>query len=283
MGVDALVAYQQPLFVYIPPFAELRGGAWVVVDSTINTDVMEFYAAEDARGGVLEAAGAASIKYRDSEIRKSAHRVDHVLVQLDRLLANENDADRRKDIERQILQREKIVFGVFRQIAIHFADLHDTPGRMQHKGVIRQQVAWAESRKYFYWRLRRRLAELSIVKTIMEEEKSITSKKAAVAILKEWFIKSGNTEEQWEDDLNMLRWQQDNPHVIRQGLIEIHTSAKAKQLGNLLVDVICVPVESGETPENNQQHVAEVFKRALASVSADDRSLIIESLKSALM
>ena len=55
MIVDALVAYQHPLFVYIPPFAELRGGAWVVVDHTINADVMEFYAAEDARGGVLEA------------------------------------------------------------------------------------------------------------------------------------------------------------------------------------------------------------------------------------
>jgi acetyl-CoA carboxylase carboxyltransferase component len=37
--VDALVAYKQPVFVYIPPFAELRGGAWVVVDSTINPDV----------------------------------------------------------------------------------------------------------------------------------------------------------------------------------------------------------------------------------------------------
>lgn len=49
MIVDALVAYRQPLFVYIPPHAELRGGAWVVVDSTINSDVMEFYAAEDAR------------------------------------------------------------------------------------------------------------------------------------------------------------------------------------------------------------------------------------------
>ena len=58
MIVDALVAYQQPLFVYIPPHAELRGGAWVVVDSTINSDAMEFYAAEDARGGVLEAAGS---------------------------------------------------------------------------------------------------------------------------------------------------------------------------------------------------------------------------------
>jgi hypothetical protein len=27
--VDALVKYEQPVFVYIPPFGELRGGSWV--------------------------------------------------------------------------------------------------------------------------------------------------------------------------------------------------------------------------------------------------------------
>lgn len=34
--VDALRAYRRPVFVYLPPGAELRGGAWVVVDSAIN-------------------------------------------------------------------------------------------------------------------------------------------------------------------------------------------------------------------------------------------------------
>src|SRR5690242_11585649 len=34
--VDALVKYEQPVFVYIPPHGELRGGSWVVVDPTIN-------------------------------------------------------------------------------------------------------------------------------------------------------------------------------------------------------------------------------------------------------
>jgi acetyl-CoA carboxylase / biotin carboxylase 1 len=38
--VDALVAYKHPVFVYIPPNGELRGGAWVVVDPTINEEVM---------------------------------------------------------------------------------------------------------------------------------------------------------------------------------------------------------------------------------------------------
>lgn len=34
--VDALRKYNQPVIVYIPPYAELRGGAWVVLDPTIN-------------------------------------------------------------------------------------------------------------------------------------------------------------------------------------------------------------------------------------------------------
>lgn len=130
MIVDAFVAYNQPLFVYIPPFAELRGGAWVVVDHTINKDVMEFYAAEDARGGVLEAAGAASIKFRDREIIDTANRLDPVLVSLKaELIASKEDAIKCNEIKKKIAARQKLVMGVFRQIAVHFADLHDTPGR----------------------------------------------------------------------------------------------------------------------------------------------------------
>lgn len=121
MIVDALVAYQQPLFVYIPPFAELRGGAWVVVDSTINSDVMEFYAAEDARGGVLEAAGAASIKFRDQDIIGTAHRLDHVLVQLDSQLAaarGAGDKEAESRVYKQISHRESMLFGVYQQVHI---------------------------------------------------------------------------------------------------------------------------------------------------------------------
>jgi len=46
MIVDALRVYRQPVFVYLPPYGELRGGAWVVVDPTINSDHMEMYAGE---------------------------------------------------------------------------------------------------------------------------------------------------------------------------------------------------------------------------------------------
>ena len=79
MIVDALVAYQQPIFVYIPPFAELRGGAWVVVDSTINSDVMEFYAAEDARGNT-EVLGLISSRRALERIDLPVYNLGHLIT-----------------------------------------------------------------------------------------------------------------------------------------------------------------------------------------------------------
>lgn len=47
--VDALRTYEQPIFVYVPHEGELRGGAWVVIDTSINPEQMEFYAASQTR------------------------------------------------------------------------------------------------------------------------------------------------------------------------------------------------------------------------------------------
>ena len=49
--VDGLREYEQPVFVYLPPNGELRGGAWVVVDPTINPEAMEMYADQESRWG----------------------------------------------------------------------------------------------------------------------------------------------------------------------------------------------------------------------------------------
>ena len=49
MIVDALRTYKHPVFVYIPPGGELRGGAWVVIDPTINLAKMEMYADKQVR------------------------------------------------------------------------------------------------------------------------------------------------------------------------------------------------------------------------------------------
>ena len=72
--VDALREYEQPIFVYIPHGGELRGGAWVVIDSSINPRQMEFYAADGSKGGVLEPEGVVDIKFRRADLVKAMKR-----------------------------------------------------------------------------------------------------------------------------------------------------------------------------------------------------------------
>lgn len=87
MIVDALRVYKHPVFVYIPPHAELRGGSWVVIDPTINAAQMELYADELARGGVLEPPGICEIKFREAERKKLMHKNDATLIQWQKDLA----------------------------------------------------------------------------------------------------------------------------------------------------------------------------------------------------
>ena len=42
--MESLRLYRQPVIIYLPPGAELRGGAWVVIDSQINSEqVLSLY------------------------------------------------------------------------------------------------------------------------------------------------------------------------------------------------------------------------------------------------
>jgi acetyl-CoA carboxylase/biotin carboxylase 1 len=273
MIVDALVAYQQPLFVYIPPFAELRGGAWVVVDSTINSDVMEFYAAEDARGGVLEAAGAASIKFRDRDIAATAHRIDPTLIDLDaRLASSSPSSPDRAAIEAQIKQREKMLFGVYQQVAVHFADLHDTPGRMKSKGVIRRQVDWCNARTFFYWRLRRRLFEFAIANKVASASTSHALKpgvrKELIADLQAWFGESGGGKEVWEDDKQCVQWLEKNQEQVQSYLVGKHMQSVATKLQ----DCIATLSDMGDEVAVN------AWKAALNGADAKTKKALLAAL-----
>jgi acetyl-CoA carboxylase/biotin carboxylase 1 len=73
--VEQLRVYKQPVFVYIPGGGELRGGAWVVIDSQINPTHMETFADPCARGGVLEPEGVVEIKFRKPDLIKAMHRL----------------------------------------------------------------------------------------------------------------------------------------------------------------------------------------------------------------
>ena len=41
--MESLRTYRQPVIVYLPPGAELRGGAWVVIDGQINSQQVSFH------------------------------------------------------------------------------------------------------------------------------------------------------------------------------------------------------------------------------------------------
>lgn len=186
--VDALVAYRHPVFVYIPPFAELRGGAWVVVDPSINSEVMEMYADENARGGVLEPSGTVEIKYRDRDLIDAMCRTDETMRQLDReWKAAPRDSEQKESIKRELDERARKLLPIFRTIAEAFCDLHDTPGRMKSKGVISRIIPWKNARHLFYWRLRRRLDENRLFKQLTSDcPHSQLSRQDAKRLLKQW-------------------------------------------------------------------------------------------------
>ncbi|KAH8696039.1 putative acetyl-CoA carboxylase [Talaromyces proteolyticus] len=169
--VDALVKYEQPIFVYIPPFGELRGGSWVVIDPTINPDQMEMYADEESRGGILEPEGIINIKFRREKQLDTMARLDTAYGDLRRQLEDKSLSNEQlSNIKTKMAAREEQLLPVYTQIALQFADLHDRAGRMEAKGTIRQTLTWKNARRFFYWRLRRRLSEELILKRMIEAQ-----------------------------------------------------------------------------------------------------------------
>lgn len=183
MIVDALREYEHPVYMYIPPHGELRGGSWVVVDPTINEDKMEMYADPQGRGGILEPAGITEIKFRAPDQLKMMHRLDPQLKMLDAELEGTEFEDAKEDIMAQIKAREEALKPVYLQAATEFADLHDKTGRMKAKGVIKSAVKWEESRAFFYWRAKRRMYEDSFISQMMSVDHTLT-KSGALDILK---------------------------------------------------------------------------------------------------
>lgn len=238
MIVDALVKYEQPVFVYIPPFGELRGGSWVVVDPTINESMMEMYADEESRGGVLEPEGIVGIKFRKEKQLETMARLDPAYRELRRKLADNNiTPEDQTNIKTQIAQRENLLLPVYGQISLQFADLHDRAGRMLAKGTIRQPLQWLNARRYFYWRLRRRLNEERFLKRMAQAHEGST-REVNLQRLKSLII--ANAEEAPalfdQNDRLVATWYEDNQKdVINkiEGLRQDGVAAKVERLVSL--------------------------------------------------
>mmetsp|Transcript_69508 Transcript_69508/g.77743 ORF Transcript_69508/g.77743 Transcript_69508/m.77743 type:complete len:2082 (-) Transcript_69508:1966-8211(-) len=202
MIVDALREYEHPVYMYLPPHGELRGGSWVVVDPTINEEKMEMYADPDSRGGILEPAGITEIKFRAPDQVKMMHRLDDQIQMLDAELESDFE-DSKKETEKQIKSREEALKGVYLAAATEFCDLHDKTGRMKAKGVIKEAVSWEDSRTFFYYRAKRRMYEDNFIDQIKAVDSSI-SRDAGLEVLKALY--SGD----WDDNKSVAAFYEED-------------------------------------------------------------------------
>ncbi|CAE7704066.1 HFA1 [Symbiodinium pilosum] len=201
MIVDALVEYEQPIFIYIPKHGELRGGAWVVIDPAINPDKMEMYADVDARGGILEPPGIVEVKYRAPQQVEAMHRIDAKLKDLDSKLVGKEGAAK-AEVEKEIKAREKQLLPLYTSVATTFADLHDRAGRMKAKNVIRDSIDWKNSRRYFFWRVKRRMLQDHLIKRLQKADPTL-SHKGGEALIQKW---SAESNVDFSSDQKMVSW-----------------------------------------------------------------------------
>ncbi|ELW63813.1 Acetyl-CoA carboxylase 2 [Tupaia chinensis] len=206
--VDGLRQYKQPILIYIPPYAELRGGSWVVVDSTINPLYMEMYADKESRGGVLEPEGTVEIKFRKKELVKAMRRTDSAYKKLMEQLGGAQLTDKdRKDLESRVKAREDLLLPIYHQVAVQFADLHDTPGRMLEKGVICDVLEWKTARTFLYWRLRRLLLEDQVKQEILRACGEL-SHVHVQSMLRRWFVETEGAVKGylWDNNQVVVQW-----------------------------------------------------------------------------
>jgi len=218
--------------VYIPPYGELRGGSWVVVDPTINAKYMEMYADEDARGGVLEPEGIIGIKYRKDRQLETMARLDPTYGQLKRKAADTSiSREELATIKTQMAERENLLLPIYGQIAHQFADLHDRAGRMEAKGTIRMPLKWLNARRFFYWRLRRKLNEEYILKRMAAAtSKELVNRASDLEKLRHW----SNITNFDKDDMAVAMWYEENRKDVHSRVEALKSETVAYDVASLM-------------------------------------------------
>jgi acetyl-CoA carboxylase/biotin carboxylase 1 len=220
----------------------------------------------------LEANGAASVKYRSKELIATMHRLDDKLKLLDMELASSNNEDSKVQLHSEIRSREQVLLPVYEQISVQFCELHDTPGRMKAVGVIEKEVEWETARSFFYWRLRRKLAEFDLRKQLIDAAQVGRGVKAltplqATAVIKKWFMESPNmTEDSWHDDKVVLTWMAGN-----YGELEKRILGYTKEV--VMQEVLQVMTAGGNTARVGISGILEGASRALDRMSAEEREI----------
>lgn len=256
--VDALVDFKQPIFTYIPPHGELRGGSWVVVDPTINPDMMEMYADVNSRAGVLEPEGMVGIKYRRDKLLATMERLDPTYAELKKKLNEKLDQEEYSQVSAKLVARERLLMPIYAQVSVQFADLHDRSGRMLAKGVIRKEIDWPSARRFFFWRLRRRLNEEYLLKMIGEVINT-NSKLEKVARLKSWMPTVD-----YDDDEAVSSYIESNHSKLQERIEELKVEKSRNDLYALL--------------KEDSSSAAAAIKEYISSLPEEEKNKLVQNL-----
>jgi acetyl-CoA carboxylase/biotin carboxylase 1 len=204
---------------------------------------MEMYADEESRGGVLEPEGIVGIKYRREKQLETMARLDPTYGQLKaQSLAKDSTPEQLNEIKAKMTEREQLLGPIYQQIALQFADLHDRAGRMSAKGTIRMPLKWHNARRFFYWRLRRKLSEEVLLKklnsslgagTAVPTVSAMAQKENNLAMLKNW---SGLLDVEFDkDDRKVAEWYESHRKEVYAKIDAVKGDAVAKKVSELLM------------------------------------------------
>lgn len=97
-------------------------------------------------GGILEPEGTVEIKFRYKDLSKAMHRLDPICVGIkEQLMVADLQPKDKCILEKQMKEREEQLMPIYHQVAVMFADLHDTANRMQEKGCINVSLCCQQS------------------------------------------------------------------------------------------------------------------------------------------
>ena len=194
---------------------------------------MEMYADEEARGGVLEPEGIVNIKYRRDRQLETMARLDSPYGELKRQLADKTlTSDQQSEIKVKMTERELLLMPVYTQISLQYADLHDRAGRMEAKGTIRHPLQWKNARRFFYWRLRRRLNEESIIRKMAGHSirGHANTREAQLETLHAWTGISAFE----KDDRSVAMWYEENKKVVHSKMEALKNEGVAGDVAALM-------------------------------------------------
>ena len=190
------------------------------------------YADEDARGGVLEPEGIVGIKYKKDRQIETMGRLDQTYIDLKKQLSAKGlTSEQQNEIKAKMTERENLLLPTYLQIALQYSDLHDRAGRMKAKDVIRMPLQWTNARRFFYWRLRRRLNEESVLKRIAgAQSKDFVNRSNNLKTLAAW---SGVAKYD-TDDMSVATWFEENRKTVHEKIENLKMEGIAYDVAELL-------------------------------------------------